>query len=91
MAFSTIAMLAYMFWRTAFHMRRDRIAATRELTRGKFAFRPKERARFLLNRAFRVSDEKAEWEDLVVSRLSTATRPTVRRRGLTGAPNLEKH
>ncbi|HWH22250.1 MAG TPA: hypothetical protein VNT25_03020, partial [Allosphingosinicella sp.] len=45
-------MLAYMFARVVLMLRRDRIRTERELTRGKHAFTPKHRARFLLTRAF---------------------------------------
>lgn len=73
-AATTAGMLGYMLWLVAFRLRRDRIAAERELTRGKFAFRPREKLRFLLKRAFSVSDNKAEWEEPLVSRLSDASR-----------------
>lgn len=74
MAAATAGMLGYMLWLTAFRMRRDRIAAERELTRGKFTFRPRDKLRFLLKRAFAVSKDKAEWEAPLVSRLSEASR-----------------
>lgn len=45
-------MLAYMFVRVFIMLRRDRVRAERELTRGKHAFTPKHQARFLLKRAF---------------------------------------
>lgn len=54
---ATIAMLAYMLFRTAFLMRRDRVRAQREQTRGKFTFRPQAKMRFLLNRAYTVRDD----------------------------------
>lgn len=66
----TVAMLGYMFWLLVFRLRRDRVVTERVLTRGKFAFRPKDRVRFLLNRAFHVSDDKPEWEDPLVGRLA---------------------
>jgi hypothetical protein len=69
-AASTVGMLGFMLWSVGFRLRRDRVAAERELTRGKFAFRPKERLRFLLNRSFETSVEKAEWEDPLVSSLT---------------------
>ena len=63
------AMLAYMFWLAVFRMRRDRVMSERELSRGKFAFRPRERVRFLLNRSFSLSNDRPEWEEPLVSRL----------------------
>lgn len=71
----TLAMLAFVFWRAAFSMRRDRVRAERELHRGKFAFRPKERARFLLSRSFHVAKDKPEWEDPLVTRLAEVPAP----------------
>ena len=60
--FLVIGMLAYMFWRTAAQMRRDRVLYERETTRGRHAFTPKHRLRFLLNRAFRPGDEEPGWQ-----------------------------
>jgi hypothetical protein len=42
----------------------------RERNRGKHAFRPKDRLRFLLGRSFTVSPEKPEWEEPLVSSLA---------------------
>lgn len=67
---SIAAMLGYMLWSASFRLRPDRVRAERDRKRGKFAFRPKERIRFLLNRSFSVPDEKIEWEDALVSRLA---------------------
>ena len=66
----TAAMIGYMAWRLLFHMRRDRIHTERKLTRGRFAFRPKERLRFLLRRSFDVSPEEPAWEDPLLSSLA---------------------
>ena len=66
LAAATSIMLGYMFWSTAFRMRRDRISAERSLTRGKHAFRPRERARFLLGKAFPLPDEQSQWEHPLV-------------------------
>ncbi|HWH17159.1 MAG TPA: hypothetical protein VNT77_02310 [Allosphingosinicella sp.] len=58
-----IGMLGYMFWRSAAHLRRDRVMNERELTRGRHAFTPRHRLRFLLGRAFRVrEDEEPDWQ-----------------------------
>ena len=70
LASATLAMMGYMLWVTMFRLRRDRVLGEREVTRGKFAFRPRERVRLLLNRAFRPSAEKPEWEDPLLARLS---------------------
>ncbi len=70
LAAATLTMMGYMLWVTMFRLRRDRVRGEREATRGKFAFRPRERVRLLLNRAFRPSADKTEWEDPLISRLS---------------------
>ena len=66
----TAAMIGYMAWRLLFHMRRDRIHTERKLTRGRFAFRPKERLRFLLHRSFDVAPDQPEWEVSLLSSLA---------------------
>jgi hypothetical protein len=66
---ATLAMLGYVFWRATFRMRRDRLEITREQTRGKFAFRSRERLRFLLVRSFAVAQDRPPWEDELVSTL----------------------
>ena len=71
---ATAAMLGYMLWSTLFRLRHDRVRRQRSLTRGKFAFRTKERARFLLNRSFGVTEDKPEWEEPLVSSLNAAAR-----------------
>ena len=70
-AAAILAMMGYMLTVTMLRMRRDRVLAQRAVTRGKFAFRPRERVRMLLNRAFHPAPEKAEWEDPLLSRLSS--------------------
>jgi hypothetical protein len=65
-------MLGYMVWLVTFRLRRERVATERERTRGKRAFRPKERIRFLLHRSFRVPEEKPDWEEPLVSSLAAA-------------------
>ena len=62
-------MSGYVAWLLLFRLRKDRVLSERDQTRGKFAFQPKNRLRFLLNRTFPVPDEKAKWEDPLVSRL----------------------
>lgn len=69
LAAATAAMAAYVFWLAAFRMRRERVWSERERNRGKHAFRPRERVRFLLGRSFDVPQERAEWEDTLVTRL----------------------
>lgn len=73
LAAAVLAMMGYMIGVTMFRMRRDRVFAQREVTRGKFAFRPKERLRLLLNRAFLPPAETAPWEEALVSRLATTS------------------
>ncbi len=68
-------MLAYMFWLAFFRLRHDRVKTKRQLTRGKHAFRPRERLRFLLKRSFPVPEEQAEWEHSIVARLADAPIP----------------
>ena len=68
-AILTALMLAFIAWSAVFRLRHDRIKMERELTRGKFAFRPKERARLLLKRSFPVAEGKPHWEDPLVSNL----------------------
>jgi hypothetical protein len=69
---ATTAMLGFMVWTTVFRMRHDRVRTQRQLTRGKFAFRARERARLLLNKAFQVADDNPEWQDELVSTLDRA-------------------
>jgi hypothetical protein len=69
---ATVAMLGYVFWRTVFRLRKDRLLLTREQTRGKFALRPRDRLRLLLNRSFTVADDKPDWEEPLVAKLAEA-------------------
>lgn len=71
-----VAMSGYVAWLLLFRLRRDRVQAERKLTRGKFAFQPRQRARFLLGKTFSVPHEKADWEDPLVSRLRTSSSET---------------
>ncbi|PWG02846.1 hypothetical protein DF286_08170 [Sphingosinicella humi] len=83
-----LGMLSYMFWRTAAQMRRDRVFNERKATRGKRAFTRLHRARFLLNRAFRLTNEEPPWHSELRSRLDqvpAAADETVERRPATGA------
>ncbi|HEY0626870.1 MAG TPA: hypothetical protein VGD10_09060 [Allosphingosinicella sp.] len=58
-----VGMLGYMFWRVVAHLRRDRVLNEREQTRGRHAFTPKHRLRFLLGRAFRPPPEdEPQWQ-----------------------------
>lgn len=72
LSFATLAMLGYMMWRVIFSLRHDRVKTQRVHTRGKHAFRPKEKARFLLKRAFGVTPDKPEWEDPLLTSLAAA-------------------
>jgi hypothetical protein len=66
-------MSGYMAWLMVFRMRRDRVHAERRLTRGKIAFQPKDRARFLLNKSFKLPEERTPWEEALVSDLAAPT------------------
>ena len=81
---ATAAMIAYVFWLAVFRLRRERVKSERELSRGKHAFRPKDRLRFLLGRSFGVSPERPEWEEPLVSRLTEL--PSRRPNDGIGAP-----
>jgi hypothetical protein len=67
---ATAAMFGYMLWSTLFRLRHDRVKTQRSLTRGKFAFRTKDRARFLLDRSFDKVRDKPDWEDPLIARLN---------------------
>lgn len=69
---ATVAMLGFVFWRTVFRLRKDRLMLTRAQTRGKYALRPRDRLRLLLNRSFQVTDDKPEWEEPLVAKLAEA-------------------
>jgi hypothetical protein len=71
---ATAAMFGFMLWSTLFRLRPDRVRGQRSLTRGKFAFRTKERARFLLDRSFDLVRDKPDWEDPLISKLNDAAR-----------------
>ncbi len=67
---ATVVMLGYIFWRTAFRLRHDRLKVKRTRSRGKFRFSPRERLRSLLNASFAVPEERPDWENRLVSRLT---------------------
>lgn len=69
---ATVVMLGYVFWRAVFRLRKDRLTLTREQTRGRFALRPRERLRLLLNRSFQVTEDRPDWEEPLVARLAEA-------------------
>jgi hypothetical protein len=68
-ALLTALMLGFIAWSAVFRLRRDRVRTQRTLSRGKFAFRPKERARFLLERSFPIPEAKPHWEGPLVASL----------------------
>lgn len=70
----TFLMLGFIGWLTIFRLRRERVETERVLTRGKFAFRSKERARYLLTQSFPIAGEKQPWEDGLVSKLRDTDR-----------------
>lgn len=84
-AVATLAMLAYVFWLAAFRMRRERVRSQREQSRGKFAFRAKDRLRFLLGRSFGVAPDKPDWEEPLVAKLAEVPVPANHDRSDTGS------
>jgi hypothetical protein len=72
---ATILMFGAMMWMAFFRLRADRVTTRRKLTRGKHAFRPRDRMRFLLNRSFKLPEDRPEWEDPLVSRLAARPEP----------------
>ncbi len=75
------AMLAYIFWRCAFRLRRDRVKQARQATRGRFDLSPRQRARLLLERAFGLPERKKDWEAALLSRLSSREAGPPERKG----------
>lgn len=73
-----LAMMSYMWWITAFQMRRDRLRVEKSADRSHVIMTPKQRARVQLMRAFRVSDERPEWEASLVKSLA-ASEPVKKR------------
>ncbi|MBA3677815.1 MAG: hypothetical protein H0W74_10510 [Sphingosinicella sp.] len=75
LAFATIVMMAYMAWQIVFRLRPERIKYARHATRGKHAFRPKDRMRFLLHQAFGTADDHPEWAEPLVGQLARKADP----------------
>lgn len=69
-----LAMLGYMAWLATARLRYDRVRNLRERNRGRYAFRPKERVRFLLARAFQVRSDEPPSQAELRSSLDEATR-----------------
>jgi len=77
LAAAIAAMWGYILWLTL-RLRHDRVKTQREQTRGRFAFRRRDRIRFLLGRAFGTVPDSPEWEDALLARMgknSTHGRP----------------
>jgi hypothetical protein len=74
LAVTILSMMGYMWWITAFQMRRDRLRVAKSADRSHVIMTPKQRARAQLTRAFRLSDDKPEWEAPLVESLTAATR-----------------
>ena len=68
----TAGMLGYMAWLLVFRLRRDRIAGERALRRSRFAFRARERLRLLFRRAYKLPEQRPEWEEPLVESLDRA-------------------
>lgn len=71
---ATVLMFLGMLWLAFVRLRPDRVTTKRRLTRGKFAFRPRERMRLLLNSSFKLPEDRPEWEDPLVARLAATQR-----------------
>lgn len=69
LAAAIAAMWGYILWLTL-RLRRDRVKTQRELTRGRFAFRRRDRIRFLLGRAFGAAPDRPEWEEAMLARMN---------------------
>jgi hypothetical protein len=74
LAVLTLSMMGYMWWVTAFQMRRDRLRTEKSADRSHVIMTPKQRARVQLMRAFRLSDDKPDWESRLVKSLATEER-----------------
>lgn len=75
LATATAAMTGTIFWMAAYRMRPERVRSERERTRGKHAFRPKERAKFLLSRSFAVPPDTPDWADPLVTQIGDVPAP----------------
>lgn len=64
------SMLGYIFWRSAFRLRRDRLETARRSDRWARILTSKHRARLNLGKAFDVSAEKPEWEAALIADLA---------------------
>jgi len=65
----TASMLAYMFWRSTFRLRADRVKVSRQADRSSVILAPKHRARLNFTRAFQAPKEQPEWEAALVASL----------------------
>jgi hypothetical protein len=64
----TFAMLGYMFWSSAFRLRRERLRTMKSSDRSRNILTPRHRARANLTRAFGLPVHEPEWEaDLLAS------------------------
>jgi hypothetical protein len=68
LAAAIAAMWIYIVWLTL-RLRGERVRTQRQQTRGRFAFRRKDRIRFLLGRAFKDAPDRPDWEDPLLARL----------------------
>lgn len=69
LAAAIAAMWGYIVLLTL-RLRHDRVKTQREQTRGRFAFRRRDRARFLLGRAFGKAPDRPEWEAALLDRMN---------------------
>ena len=70
-----LAMLAYMFWFSAFRLRRDRLRAIRKSDRSNVILTRKQRVRAQLKRAFQVPPREPQWEEELLANLASRPAP----------------
>ena len=58
----TLTMLGFIFWSAAFRLRRDRLREMKNSDRSKVILTPRQRVRAHLDRAFRLPEQKPDWE-----------------------------
>lgn len=69
----TLLMLAYMFWSSAFRLRRDRLRTIRKSDRSEVILTRRQRVRLQLQRAFPLSKQRPDWEDQILGDLAART------------------
>ena len=70
-----LAMFAYMFWFSAFRLRRDRLRAIRKSDRSDVILTRKQRVRAQLKRAFQLPPPETQWEAELLADLARRPAP----------------